>query len=73
MTGHAAMDDSDGDIEIGTGESESEGPVVTTKEALRAFTILRYCDTRGCDERRCQPALYSEGPAKASIKLREAK
>jgi hypothetical protein len=40
-SGHAAMDDSDGDIDIATGESESDGPVVTTKEALKDSTILR--------------------------------
>jgi hypothetical protein len=50
MSGHAVMDDSNDETKMGTCELESEHPVVTTKEAARAFRIITqwaYCDKHG--------------------------
>jgi hypothetical protein len=51
VSDHAVIDGSDDDHEIGAYELERERPIVTTKDALRAFKVItQYYDAHGSDD-----------------------
>jgi hypothetical protein len=51
VSDRAVTDDSDDEREIGACELESEGQIVTTKNALRAFKVIsQYYAAHGADD-----------------------
>jgi hypothetical protein len=51
VCGHTTMDDSKDETKISTCELEGECPIVRTKEALRAISIItQYHEAHGSDE-----------------------
>lgn len=69
VSDHAVIDDSDDEHEIGACNLESERPIVTTKDVLRAIKVItQYYDAHGSDDNldiNCSVLRTSKGECQA--------